>query len=233
MAFSCPTYKRDGETLYRLAYDSTAQGAIHFHADSFCAGNPDPHNYIPPCSVVVDFNQAANSPVCRNVDRSGATQLGVMSWNIGGESGTWCMEPLVPLAAHVQPDYNGHWSADNDGGWGFELLDVALSSGPIVVAYVYYPGPGGQPTWATGSGTLNNGTLTMNLQQVTNGFCRSCTPPSGGLTGASIGSMTISLNSIVSGQRPSGRVSIQANYPGGSFSRASEPMKMLSVPTGQ
>ena len=111
--------------------------------------------------MIVDFNQAANSPACRNTDRGGiASALAVMTWTIDTESGKWCVEPLVSVEQHTPDpnDYNGHWFAPSDSGWGFELLDVAGSSGspPSIYAYVYYPGPNNQPTWAFATGTLND-----------------------------------------------------------------------------
>ena len=226
-----PDIQSDGETLYRLVYDSNAQGAIHFHADSVCAGNPDPNHYIPPCHVLVDFNQAANSPVCRNVDRSTVSSVAVMTWNIGSESGTWCVEPILPLSAHGTPDWNGHWFAPTDSGWGFELLDVNTAGAPTIIVYVYYPGPDHQPIWATASGTLNGNTVAnMQLLQISNGYCRSCTPPPQ-LSGAAIGSMSLSFDPPNPARGfTSGTVTITTN---GGFNRSNVPISMLSVPTGQ
>src|SRR5574337_1271019 len=34
-----PGLQADGETLYRLIYDSTAQGNVTYHADAACKGN--------------------------------------------------------------------------------------------------------------------------------------------------------------------------------------------------
>ncbi len=228
-----------GETLYRLIYDNSGLGSIHFNADSICNG--DPINHIPPCSVIVDFNQAANSPACRNTDRRNADGsfplLGVMSWSIGSDPAQWCVQPIVSLADHATPDFNGHWYAPHDGGWGFELLDVKNPSGgaPTVVVYVYYPGPNGQPTWATASGTLQNGAATLSLLQVNDGYCRTCpTPPQGVTGGPPIGSITLNLSAATSGTKPTGTASITANYPGGGgFNRTRDAITQLSVPTGQ
>jgi hypothetical protein len=149
------------------------------------------------------------------------------------------VEPIVPLALHANPDFNGHWFASADSGWGFELLDVAGSGGgaPTVVVYVYYPGPAGQPTWATASGTLVNGAATMQLLQVNDGYCRTCAAPTQGLTGTNIGTFSLNLSAAASpGAKPTGTASISAAYrlPDGSgFNRSNEPITMLSVPTGQ
>jgi hypothetical protein len=219
-----PSLQSNGNTLYRLIYTSSTAGQITFVPDSVAG------------SVIVDFNQAAQAPACRNTDRGSASQMAIMSWHIGADSGQWCMEPIVPLALHANPDFNGHWFASSDSGWGFELLDVAGSGGgaPTVVIYVYYPGPNGQPAWATASGALVNGAATMQLLQVSNGYCRTCAPPSQGLTGTSVGTFSLSLTAGVSGAKPTGTASIVANYPGsGSFSRSNDAITMLSLPTGQ
>ncbi len=220
-----PAPDQNGNTLHRVTYTTTSTQITGVTLDSGVSG-----------SVVVDFNQAANSPVCRNVDRSGAAQLAVMNWSIGGDSGNWCMQPIVAAESHGSPDYNGHWNASgSDSGWGFELLDVKSgNSNPVVIIYLYYPDENNQATWATASGTLVNGSVTMPLQQVTSGYCRTCTKPSGDATADTIGSVTLGLAPITAGQTPAGTATIHAAYPnGGGFNRTSEPIKMLSVPTGQ
>jgi hypothetical protein len=219
-----PSLQSNGNTLYRLLYTATTEGQIAFVPDSVRG------------TVIVDFNQAAQSPACRNVDRSTASQVAIMNWHIGNDSDQWCMEPIVPLALHATPDFNGHWFAASDSGWGFELLDVAGTGGsaPTVVVYVYYPGPNGQPAWATASGALVNGAATMPLLQVSNGFCRTCAPVS--LTTRTIGTMTLHLNAAAAGAKPTGTGSISAAYglPDGSgFNRSNDAISMLSVPTGQ
>ncbi|HST27318.1 MAG TPA: hypothetical protein VLK26_03005 [Rudaea sp.] len=222
----------NGSTLPRVKYASNAPGQLGVTADATYYG-----------SVVVDFNQAANSAACRNVDRSQASQLAVMYWVLGtnttnpanDQSASWCMQPIVSLAAHATPDYNGHWYAgSSDSGWGFELLDVSTgSASPAVIVYLYYPGPGNQPAWATASGTLAGNTVTMQVYKVTSGYCRTCTP-SGNVQGTQIGNMTLSLNPISGTERPTGTVTFNlSNGDGTSFARTNEAIVMLSLPTGQ
>jgi hypothetical protein len=224
----------NGSTLPRVKYASNAPGQLGVTADAGYYG-----------SVVVDFNQAENSAACRNVDRSQASQLAVMYWVIGtdttnpanDQSASWCMQPIVVPAAHAAPDYNGHWYAGStDSGWGFELLDVSNgSAAPAVIVYLYYPGKSNQPVWATASGTLTGNSVTMPVYTITNGYCRSgCTPPAGGLNGAQIGTMTLTLNPISGTQRPTGTVTLNlANGDGTAFARNNEAVQMLSLPTGQ
>lgn len=221
-----PDLQQNGSTLFRVKYSSSAVGQLNPQADPSLRG-----------SVVVDFNQGANAPQCRNVDRGGVVSLlAVMYWTIGNESGTWCMEPLVTPDTHASPDYNGLWYAgEADTGWGFELLDTRGSPDPIINILMYLPPAktGSNPTWALASGTLVNGTVTMDMQQISNGYCRSCPAPAEQAT-ASYGTITLHLNPTVAGQQPNGTASFNINYPGGgSFVRSSTPIVMYSVPTGQ
>jgi hypothetical protein len=186
-------------------------------------------------SVIVDFNQAANSPVCRDVDRTGAPLLGVMSWHIGNDSADWCMEPLVTPAQHASPDYTGHWFAPLDGGWGMEVLDFNgdINSSTVFVL-VYYPDAAGLPAWAVASGALNNGVANLQLLARANGYCRTCAPPAATQTNQ-LGSMTLHLTPPASnGAAPSGTATFTINYPGGgSFSRTNDAITTLSLPAGQ
>jgi len=217
-----PLPQADGSTLYRVTYTTTPTSITGLTLDTSVAG-----------SVVVDFNQASQSPACRNSDRSGAPQLAVMSWSIGSDTGEWCMEPIIPLASHATPDFNGHWYAPSDSGWGMEIIDVATTPAPTIAIYMYYPGPDNQPVWATASGTLVNDQTTMPLQQVSNGYCRTCPPPTQ-LTGSAIGSITLKLNTPAPGATPTGTATVTTNLPGnGNFVRNNIPIQMLSVPTGQ
>jgi len=188
-----------------------------------------------PASVIVDFNQAANSPVCRDTDRTGAPLLAVMNWRIGNDSGNWCMEPLVTTAQHATPDYNGHWFAPVDGGWGMEFLNFngdASSSSLFVL--MYYPDAAGLPAWAVASGSLVNGTANLELLARANGYCRTCTAPATTQT-TSLGTLTLHLTPpATNGAAPNGTASFTINYPGGgSFSRTNDAITTLSLPAGQ
>jgi hypothetical protein len=220
-----PDLQQNGITLYRIKYGSLGIGQLNPQVDPTLNG-----------SVVVDFNQAANAAQCRNTDRSSvAPLLAAMYWTIGSESGTWCMEPLLLPSSHASPDYNGLWYAPSDSGWGFELLDSVGSPNPTINILMYLPpaSTGTNPTWALAEGVLINGSVTMPLQQISNGYCRSCTPPPTQTT-TSNGTITLHLSPGSGGQRPSGTATFNINYPsGGSFSRNNIPIEMFSVPTGQ
>ncbi|HET8940559.1 MAG TPA: hypothetical protein VFN13_01045 [Rudaea sp.] len=218
-----PDLDANGNTLHRVLYSTTPTKINSVSLDGAVTG-----------SVVVDFNQAANSPACRNIDRSSAAQLAVMYWTIDSDTSSWCMQPIVPLSAHASPDYNGLWYDTTDSGWGFELLDVANGNGdPTVNVLMYLPSASNTSTWAIGGGSLINGTAQISLQQVTNGYCRVCAPPANH-AGVSIGTMTLQLQPISAGIAPHGTATISTSYPGGGgFNRSNVPVQMFSVPTGQ
>jgi hypothetical protein len=185
--------------------------------------------------VVVDFNQADKSPVCRDTDRSGVALLGVMTWTIGSTTEDWCIEPLIQQGQRSSPDYTGHWFALADGGWGMEILtfDGNASSASIFVL-VYYPSKTGLPTWGVASGTLVNGVAQLQLLARANGYCRTCTPPATTETSV-IGNMTLTLvPPAIVGNAATGTATFTINYPGGgTFSRSNDQITMLSLPPGQ
>ncbi len=208
-----PTLDQNGNTLHRLTYQTTANAITGFTLDDV------------PGDVVVDFNQADKSPACRNIDRSGAAQLAVMSWQIQNASGDWCVQPIVANNAHGSPDYNGMWFDAQDSGWGFELVDVALSGGDSISVVMYLPGASNNPFWVIGAATLNGNTVTIPLSQATNGYCRTCTPPAS-LQLQNVGTMTMTLTS-----QTTGTATINVSYPGGGgFNRSNVPISMLSAP---
>ena len=214
-----PSLDANGNSLHRITYQTTSSSIVSYSLDASVPG-----------SVVVDFNQAQNSSSCRNRDRSGATQLAVMYWSLGNDAGFWCVQPIVPNG--MTP--NGMWYAPSDSGWGFELLDVPSTTGggsSSDTVVMYLPSATGQPTWLIGSGTAQGLTVTIPLQQTTNGYCRTCTPPAA-LTAQNVGTMTI----VFDGPNPAsgvttGTATISVNYPGGgSFVRNNIRIVMLSLP---
>ena len=211
-----PSLDQNGNTLHRITYQTTANAITGFTLNDV------------PGRVTVDFNQADASPACRNLDRTGAVQLAVMYWQIGTDQGFWCVQPIVPPNAHGSPDYNGMWYAPSDSGWGFELLDAAVSGSASISVVMYLPGPGNNPNWLIGSGTLLGNAVTIPLSQTTNGYCRTCTPPAS-LQVQTIGTMTMTFNT-----QTTGTANISVTYPGGGgFNRSNIPISMLSAPTGQ
>ncbi len=220
-----PTLDALGNTWHRIIYQTSQTSILSYSLDSSVTG-----------SVVVDFNQASTSPVCRNVDRSGAPQTAVMYWDLGGsDTAMWCMQPILPISGHATPDYNGMWFATSDPGWGFELVDVATGGSPAISVVMYLPGANGSaPFWLIGSGTLQGNTVSITLNEATNGYCRTCAPPAS-QTFQQIGTMTMSFNGPNSdGTYTTGSATISVSYPGGgSFNRNNIPITMITLPTGK
>jgi len=127
---------------------------------------------------------------------------------------------------HTQTDPAQWQTLDYDGN--------AASS--TVFVLVYYPDASGLPTWAVASGTLSNGNANLQVLARTNGYCRTCAPPATTAT-SPIGTLTLNLTPGPPGPpigRATGTATFTINYPGGgSFSRSSDPITQLSLPTGQ
>lgn len=242
------TYKSDGTTEWYTAQGHLVDGVFVPDLDSngntlsrvIYHANQTPRSTLDasvPGSVIVDFNQAANSPDCRNVDRSAASQLGVFHWSVGNDSGDWCIEPLVTQAQRGTPDYNGVWYAgSNDSRWGFAILYVNRGAASQIVVELYYPDSNGQPIWAFGNADAFANDVAIPLTHPTNGFCRTCSPPAGGLQNAQIGTITLHLTQATNeGGAPAGanKVTLNVAQPsGGTFSRTNVPITMLSIPGG-
>lgn len=205
----------DGSTLVRMQYDPVTKKAT---PTANTGGR-----------IVVDFNQAANSPACRNIDRSAAVMLGVMSWSFADttgktiEQGDWCVEPLTTLAQNASPDLGGlYYGGSADSGWGFSVLDVNRGSqGNQVAIDFYYPDANGKPIWAVaGALPFVNGQA-IPLMQNASGYCRTCAPTP--RNAVQIGTITLNFGTT-------NTATIMANYPGGgSFVRTNVPLTNLGI----
>ncbi|MBS0581539.1 MAG: hypothetical protein JSS42_00370 [Proteobacteria bacterium] len=212
---------QDGSTLVRMQYDPVAKKATPV---AFTGG-----------SIVVDFNQAANSPACRALDRSADVKagllLGVLSWKFVDQSsppktleqGDWCIQPLTNLAQNASPDFGGlYYGGRDDSGWGFSVLDVNRGSYNQVALDFYFGDASGKPVWAvanTGDQPFVNG-QPIPLYQNAAGYCRACAPKP--QNPQQIGTITLNFGT------PS-TVSIHANLPGGSFDRNNVQIYNLGV----
>lgn len=212
----------NGISLQRVIYNATLRRS---ELDPSVAG-----------TIEIDFNQAANSPTCRARERSGATQLAVMSWKLRTEEGRWCMEPAIAAAARSTPDFGGHWWAGNgDSGWGMELFTLKGGAQPLLVGYLYYPDGLGNSRWAVIPVTPVDlaGTAAINLQEITSGFCRTCAPPAQAQT-RNIGTVRFRLTQPQRADPPdsANTVTIDLAVPGTNirFTRTNAPISLLSQP---
>jgi len=139
-------------------------------------------------TVRLDLDPALDHPSCevRRESEADGWLYAVFEWELDGESGSWCMEPLRfgRLPAFPQ-EGSGSWFASDpdDTGWGLSVLTRNWGPRPIVNAIVYYYDAEGEPTWAWGLaggdymlpyGSLGDG-VDIDMLHF-NGFCRTCEP---------------------------------------------------------
>lgn len=175
----------------------------------------------------IDFNQAAQSPQCRAIGRSGS-QLALMYWSIDASSGVWCVEPTVDTADVPLPDFNGHWYAPQEPGWGLELiLSNATDNPPLAAIGLYIPDGQGVPRWlAAQVGNFTSG-MEVPLVELT-GYCRNC--PARPLGQRAAGTIRMHLDDPLSA---SNRVDIDVQFADGSqFRKSAVPIELLSIPGG-
>jgi hypothetical protein len=213
----------NGNTLTRANYDKTKPADQRIIPDASVPG-----------TILIDFNQADHSPACLSASRTGATALGVMSWRIGSQSADWCIEPGVPQSILATPNFAGHWwGGSTDGGWGMEIFSINDGSGtPTVVVELYYPDATGKPTWATASTSNYVAGASIDLNQISNGYCRvGCDAPSQ-LQLTKIGTIKLTLGSPTREAVPSGTNRVDIQIPTASFVRNNVPITLISAPPG-
>ncbi|MEZ5468368.1 MAG: hypothetical protein R3F18_12055 [Lysobacterales bacterium] len=196
-------------------------------------GGATPQQAVPSQSgkVVLDFNKAESSPACNDgTARPGVGLLGMFRYTLGGATGSWCMEELIPAAARPAGDLTGTWYAgSNDAGWGSSVANAAIdASQRLLFSTLYYPDSTGAGRWAfVSSSNYQPGQSLPVIER--RGYCRSC-PVS--LTDTQIGTLTPTLTQATQGQAGSNRLSFDVSYggpEGGRFTR-DVPYELLSVP---
>ncbi|HET6604304.1 MAG TPA: hypothetical protein VFG21_08835 [Xanthomonadaceae bacterium] len=154
-----------GDSLLRTLPDGTVDFAAGFDGQ-----------------VRVDFNEAANSPVCNDGFPNRALadpQLAVMTWTIDdgqtqSPQGQWCMQPLTGGA--VDDDRTNLFNSLTDPGWGLSTLSFASSEGEGFAFQIYYPDGNGKPRWGlVTTGDYQAGVPLTVLQA--QGYCRTCPKP--------------------------------------------------------
>lgn len=180
--------------------------------------------------IVLDFNQAETSAACNDGTERPAGLKAVMRWNLGGQSGAWCMEQLVPQAQRPRPDLTGHWYGPSDSGWGLSLAHFNRpGGGQSVFGVIYYADATGAGRWGlTGADSYVPGTVLPLGQR--SGYCRTC--PSAPTPDVIIGNITLDLR-VPANATGDNRLSVDATYPGpqgGRFLRNGVPYQLLSAP---
>lgn len=179
-------------------------------------------------TMQIDFTPAAaKSPAC--ADHT-STQLAVMNWSIGGESGSWCISPALGLAGHppIDEDLNGFWNAGtSDSGWGFAVIETSDETGSSLnTGLLYYFDNLNQPRWVQ----VDPGQSGNNAYEP-HGYCRTCAKEK--LTGTAIGSMRFDLSSPEHVELPSGSNKVTIDIGKYNFKRSGTAVRMYSIPSGQ
>ncbi|GMU43564.1 MAG: hypothetical protein IT479_14840 [Xanthomonadales bacterium] len=236
------TYDANGRPEWYIAIGPMVDGVFVAQADAFgnslvryrYAGGPTPQQAVPTESgqAVFDFNQPSHSPACNDgTTRAGVGTLGVFRYTLGGVTGAWCMEELIPAAGRPDNDLTGTWyGGSSDSGWGSSVGTAAISaSQTLLFSTLYYPDSTGAGRWAFISApNYQPGQAVPVFER--RGYCRSC-PPS--LVDTQIGTLTPSLTQPVQSQAGNNRISFDIRYggpEGGRFTRNNVPYELLSVP---
>ncbi len=232
------TYDAGGMPEYYMAVGTLKDGKIGPVDLGYPVYDPSTHGATYPEGSVgrlaIDLTAAAaSSPACR--DHDGDVKA-VMHWTVRGESGTWCISPLVgwggrPVATE---DVNGLWSAaSSDSGWGLTVVETREAGSKYINPILYYYDAANQPRWAMPGKVHYEQGATIPLYQM-QGYCRTCAEIA--LGHQPIGSMTVGLNYPEHVEQPSGENWISVGIDGDgdiSFDRDSTPMRLYSLPAGQ
>jgi hypothetical protein len=202
----------DGE-MFKVTYDYAIDPA-----DS----NPTTLDTSTSRNLNMDFTQSAlTSANCPEAS------TGVASWEVGSQSGKWCIQPL--LGDGPSPDFGGTWwTGTDDSGWG---LSMSFTQDSRIVVTMYYFDADGNPRWAQGvEGDYQAGQdLVVNMNEVV-GYARDATPVSPVLTAA--GTITINLSNN-QGLDTDGTLITDVTYQGvegGTWTRSDVPVKIFTKP---
>lgn len=184
-------------------------------------------------TMSLDFTSyAAADPACAG--RSGPT-LALLHWTINGNSGTWCITPL--LAAADRPaaisNLNGLWNGGaNDSGWGMSIVNKAGSTSPALnPVLLYYYDSDNKSRWAEAAYPSYAAGSTTTLYAL-GGYCRLCSKPAGSLPATAIGTLMLDLNKPDGTAPPSGVNTVSFTIDAGML-RNSVPVRLYSLPPGK
>lgn len=236
------TYDADGRPEWYIAVGPMVDGVFAAALDPAgnslvryrYVGGANPQQAVPAESgqVRLDFNQPGNSPACQDgTDRSGAGQLAMFRYTLGGETGAWCLEELVARGQRPGTDLTGTWFAGTgDAGWG---SSVATANRPgnqrFLFSTLYYPDATGAGRWAfVASENYQPGQELTVFER--RGYCRSCAPAT---SDTAIGTMRVNLTQATQGSAGANRFGFDVTYggpQGGRFQRSNVPYELLSAP---
>ncbi|MBL4772472.1 MAG: hypothetical protein JKX98_02350 [Alcanivoracaceae bacterium] len=216
-SFSDPN---DG-ALNRFIYD--------FSVDPTGAATPNTlDTSIGTSSLKIDFNQATTSVAAAcNDGQTRGQDTALATWQLGDQSGQWCIEPLANIIGQPSAeDFGGTWwTGIDDDGWGLSLS----FSGQTIVVTIYYFDEDGTPRWAQGSqpGFQVGQEITVNMLEFT-GFARDAEPTE--LSNVMAGTISLTLNSKT-GAGNDGTLNLNINYQGiegGEWIRTNMPVTIFT-----
>ncbi len=221
--FVAPSRLKDG---HMGSFDDPSQPAAIYRP----IYDPAQHKAVTPDGEVgtlaIDFTPTATqSAACAGHTE---TQLAVMHWSLGTESGTWCISPALGMVRRPSPgsDLNGLWNAgSSDSGWGFATIETSDEQGTnLNNGLFYFYDKNNQPRWAA----TDPGKNSDNVYAV-HGYCRTCEKEPVSLQ--TVGTVNFGLTSPEHVDLPSGDNTISIDINDGEFKRTNTAVRMLSLPS--
>lgn len=138
-------------------------------------------------NIRLDLDPPIDHPACqsRREANPDAWLYAVMDWELDGETGSWCLEPVQFGDLPAFPvEASGSWYAGaDDTGWGLSVITRNYGPRPIINTVLYYYDADGEPTWSWG---VAGGERMLSYASVRDGvevdllhfegFCRHCEP---------------------------------------------------------
>lgn len=248
------TYDADGNPTWYMAVGQMSDDGV-FEADldyfTYDEARTPPQRIDPDRggTIRLDFYPSAIDSACASRIRGDLAPESIqvmhvaVDWEVDGEAGSWCMQPIeIGDTAPFPVDISGTWAASDpaDIGWGLSVVNRHLGSRPAMVTVLYYYDANGEPTWVWGvaggnfeipHGSIQSG-VDVDLLHF-DGYCRTCAP--GALSTRPAGSMRIRLGSPDNGQPNRNWIeSLEISNPGpggGTWNRSNIGLFQIVSPT--
>ena len=177
----------------------------------------------------MDFNASVvNSAPCNDGVTRKANNA-IVTWQLGDETGQWCLEPIIAETYYPSIDFGGlWWAGSSDSGWGVSLA----FRNDVIVATIFYYDEDGKPRWVQGqqSNFVIGEPITIEMIEY-KGYARYEQPIT--LVGSSAGNLSLTLYDN-SGSDNDGKLSVDIRYQAGndsiSWERIDIPYKLESLP---
>jgi uncharacterized secreted protein with C-terminal beta-propeller domain len=109
-----------------------------------------------------------------------------VAWEIGGQRGTWAIQPLIVSGVINEIDHSGVWFDPSNSGWGLSLTE----QGDVLGGVLYTYDAAGAPTWVAGFDRGGQGSVEFLAYS---GACPACPhrPP----VASSVGRLSMDMRS--------------------------------------